>query len=132
MDKITINEWVSYSDMDLSSAKYLCGMNQKPLEIICYHCQQSAEKMLKAYWIYKNINPPRTHDLELLRAECENHDDSFAKLHDMCKRLNGYSTQPRYPSGIDLLESDMLLAIKDSEKIAEFVKERIVFDGTDD
>jgi len=127
MDKTAVHEWVAYSDMDLSSAKYLCDMNPKPLEIICYHCQQSAEKVLKAYWIYKNINPPRTHDLELLRAECECHDDSFTKLHDACMRLNGYSTQSRYPSGIDLVEADMAAAVKDSEKINEFVKKRIVY-----
>jgi HEPN domain-containing protein len=128
MDKRAISEWIAYSDRDLSSAKYLCGMNPKPLEIICYHCQQSAEKMLKAYWIHRNINPPRTHDLELLRAECETYDNSFTDINGACSRLSGYSIQPRYPSGIDLVESDMELAIKDSEKISEFVRERIKFE----
>lgn len=43
-------------------------------------------------------------------------------------RLNVYSTQPRYPSGIDLIESDMVVAIEDSERVVAFVKERIIFD----
>lgn len=31
---------------DLEAAKFLTNMHPQPLEIICYHCQQSAEKIL--------------------------------------------------------------------------------------
>ncbi|MBN2050303.1 MAG: HEPN domain-containing protein [Spirochaetales bacterium] len=37
-----------------------------PLEIICFHCQQAAEKALKAYLAYNEIRPPKTHDLDEL------------------------------------------------------------------
>ena len=125
MDRLAVDEWIAYSDMDLASAKHLCSMNPQPLEIICYLCQQSAEKALKAFWIYSNISPPKTHDLEHLRDKCETLDKSFDEVSDECDRLNLYSTQPRYPFGLELTEELMKLAIKDCEKIGEFVKARI-------
>lgn len=44
-----VKEWVRYANMDVLSANHLNEIQYpKPLEIICYHCQQAAEKMLKA------------------------------------------------------------------------------------
>jgi HEPN domain-containing protein len=67
MDKsVIINEWLDYATKDINSAKYLLGMRPIPLEIICYHCEQAAEKILKCYLIHRDEEPPRTHDLKLL------------------------------------------------------------------
>jgi len=41
--------------MDLGTAEYLQNMSPLPLEIICYHCQQSAEKYLKGYLAQPNF-----------------------------------------------------------------------------
>ena len=41
-------QWLDMADMDLGVAKYLMeNYYPKPLEIICYHCQQAAEKAIK-------------------------------------------------------------------------------------
>jgi len=128
MDKYAINEWLAFSDMDLTAAKYLCGMDPKLLEIICYHCHQAAEKSLKAFWVYLGFAPPRTHDLEHLLDKCEGFDNSFADLRDESIRLNPYASQPRYPFGLELTEDIMALAIADCEKINESVKSKIIFD----
>ena len=38
-------DWYRFGDMDLNAAEILRDYSpQKPLEIICYHCQQCAEK----------------------------------------------------------------------------------------
>ncbi|MDR4497169.1 MAG: HEPN domain-containing protein [Candidatus Scalindua sp.] len=39
-------EWFKIAETDLTSAKFLQNMKSIPIEIICYHCQQSVEK----YW----------------------------------------------------------------------------------
>ena len=31
MDRSAVTEWIAFSDMDLASAKHLCGMIPKPL-----------------------------------------------------------------------------------------------------
>lgn len=36
-------EWFDFAEQDIKSAEYLMNMIPKPLEIICYHCQQCAE-----------------------------------------------------------------------------------------
>jgi HEPN domain-containing protein len=42
-------EWFHYANADLEAAKFLQTMRPMPLEIICYHCQQSSEKYLKGF-----------------------------------------------------------------------------------
>lgn len=43
--------------MDLGVARYLDETYRpKPLEIICYHCQQAAEKAIKALIIYYGVS----------------------------------------------------------------------------
>lgn len=50
MDNLSrAQEWQNFAEMDLSTAEYLQGMRPIPVEIICYHCQQAAEKILKGY-----------------------------------------------------------------------------------
>lgn len=61
MDLSYVAEWYKFADMDISSAEYLLPMHPRPLEVICYHCQQSAEKYLKGYLVYKGVESPRKH-----------------------------------------------------------------------
>ncbi|HEC02797.1 MAG TPA: HEPN domain-containing protein [Phycisphaerales bacterium] len=35
-------------------------------DIVCFHCQQCAEKYLKALLVYLGVHFPKTHDLRLL------------------------------------------------------------------
>ncbi|UTC76000.1 HEPN domain-containing protein [Treponema sp. OMZ 792] len=43
-------EWYSYAERDLITANHLVKtLHPVPLEIVCYHCQQSSEKFLKGY-----------------------------------------------------------------------------------
>ena len=45
-----VAEWLLASYDDYDSAKYLFDRpHKKALEIICYHCQQTVEKSLKAF-----------------------------------------------------------------------------------
>lgn len=45
-DNCIAKEWFEFAKRDLEAAKFLMDMYPKPLEIICYHCEQSAEKYL--------------------------------------------------------------------------------------
>jgi HEPN domain-containing protein len=59
-------EWLSYARDDLETAEYLLGMKPRKIEVICYHCQQCAEKALKAVLAFYEEDIPRSHDLRLL------------------------------------------------------------------
>ncbi len=122
MDKKSIvKRWYDFASDDLITAKYLLGLYPLKLEIISYHCQQSAEKMLKGFLLSKDIDPPRTHDLRLLRRMCVEIADGFDDIEEACVRLTAYSVQPRYPMEIELTESDMRQAIDDADNIMSFI-----------
>jgi HEPN domain-containing protein len=64
-------EWFRFADMDLGSAEFLLGKHPVPVEIICFHCQQSAEKYLKGILVLHGIQPPKIHDLQELCNLCK-------------------------------------------------------------
>ena len=121
MNHDLIAEWFQYSDMDLASAEHLQKMYPLPLEIICFLCQQSAEKNLKGYLIYMGIaEPPRTHNLDTLGVLCSEYDHSFEELKKACSVLTAYGVQPRYPNELGITENDMQKALEYARQIREF------------
>ena len=124
MDK-TYDTWIEYASRDLASARHLLTLYPIPLEIICYHCQQSAEKFLKAYLIFQKIAPKRTHDLEELFKECIKFDESFLSIEEECSNLTDFAVNTRYPYELELTLEDTKSAIKDAEKIKEYILSKI-------
>jgi len=128
MDDLYIaKEWFDIAKSDLSSAKYLQGMKPLPIEIICYHCQQSSEKLLKGFLALNKHEIIKTHDLILLNKLCQKYDEEFKVIEEECLRLTDYGVNIRYPYPMDLNENDMKLAIQDSEKILNFILKKYNF-----
>ncbi|ATW24510.1 HEPN domain-containing protein [Candidatus Formimonas warabiya] len=125
-DKITIvKEWLKFAWNDINCAKHLLSMCPVPVEIVCYHCEQAAEKALKGYLIYQNTEPPKTHILKLLCKICTDIDESFEEISEQCGNLTLYGVQPRYPFEIEITESDMKKAILDADRVMEFIHQRL-------
>ncbi|GHV88107.1 hypothetical protein AGMMS50267_04670 [Spirochaetia bacterium] len=60
-----LKQWFSKADDDLKSAEYLATMHYpRPEGIICFHCQQSAEKYLKGFLFQKDVSFPNIHRSE--------------------------------------------------------------------
>ena len=63
-------DWLRFAQANYDSAKYLYDspLHPKPLEIICYHCQQAAEKAVKALIVYfgSRGGMPKVHDISFL------------------------------------------------------------------
>ena len=126
MDKFSIvKEWLDFANRDISSARYLLGMNPVPLEIVCYHCEQAAEKALKGYLILQDYEPPRAHDLRLLCKMCADIDKTFDTISQSCVNLTPYGIQPRYPFEIEILDSDMQKAVVDADHVMNFVLQKL-------
>jgi HEPN domain-containing protein len=87
-----------------------------------YHCEQAAEKALKSYLIFKDSEPPRTHDLKLLCKICSDIDQSFIEISQYCINLTPYGIQPRYPFEIEINDSDMQKAIADADQVLIFIE----------
>jgi HEPN domain-containing protein len=115
-------EWLNFAEMDLSSSKHLLMLRPLPIEIVCFHCQQTAEKMLKAFIVLQNVIPPKIHNLIELCTICEQYNATFTELEPKLKILNQYSVTPRYPGEFTLFEHDANTAIKYAEAVLNFTK----------
>ena len=114
-------EWYNYAKMDLQAAVTLDEYTRpNPSEIICYHCQQFAEKTLKGFLIENNNPAPRTHDLSILCEMCIEIDERFKSFIDICKFLTLFGVIPRYPNELEISESDAKRALSYSQKIMCF------------
>jgi len=121
-----VNEWLKFSKTDFDVAKHLSdNMHPRPLEVICYHSQQSAEKALKAFLIHNDILPPKTHDLNQLCEMCEEIDSSFDEIAASCGHLNRYGVMPRYPYEIEITKNDTDNAIQKATEIFDWINEKL-------
>lgn len=124
-NKDIAHEWFTFAKLDLDSAKFLVNMSPLPVEVICYHCQQSAEKYLKGFIALNGGEILKTHDLLILNKECCEYDKTFMEIKNNCIELADYGVQARYPFHIDIEKYDMKLAIKSADSIKKFVTEKI-------
>ncbi len=62
-----VRQWVRKAEHDLEAARRILAVQEGcPYDTVCFHCQQAAEKYLKALLTLCGIQAPRTHDLEKL------------------------------------------------------------------
>jgi len=127
MDKIIVEEWLRFANNDMEAALILSNHFPMQLEIICYHCQQAAEKALKAYLLFSDQEPPKTHNLESLVDLCIELSTEFSEIVDECEYLNPFGVQPRYPFNFELVDSDAIMSAEKGEKIVEFVRKMISY-----
>jgi len=128
MDKSVIAEWLRYAGNDFETVKILSQHHPMQLEIICYHCQQAAEKVLKAFLLYNDREPSKTHNLENLVDLCKEISGEFDEIIEECEYLNPFGVQLRYPFGLELVESDAIISIQKCEKIYDFIHSKIVLE----
>ena len=117
-----LQQWLEKGFEELDSAECLSVYRHPtPDETICYLCQQSAEKYLKAFIFSNDIIPNNTHDLKMLLLKCQEYDPSFSTLLSSTQILNAYGVMPRYPNELEISEDDMKNALANAKKIQEFV-----------
>ena len=116
--------WLKIVKEDLRVAKVL--LEKEAFSTSTYHCQQAAEKALKAYLVFKKQEVIKTHDLMNLVIVCCRLNRSFKVLHDAAENLNPFATKFRYPTEFDITDYvDTKSAIKQAQKIVDFVLKKI-------
>jgi len=121
-----VREWLKYSLNDLISAKHLYeDLHPRQIEVACYLSQQCAEKVLKGYILYKDTEPPKTHNLIELCQMCINYDNAFLEILDVCADLTPYGVAVRYPNELAVDDVIAKLAIDKAQIIYDFCVGRI-------
>jgi len=119
-DEYALN-WFRFAERDLASANHLLTLYPQPYEIICYLCEQSAEKYLKGYLIHKGADqPPRTHELDRLCELCGTYDSRFSEIKKACDVLADYGVQPRYPHEMEIHEHHVAKALEYAKQVQSF------------
>ena len=99
-DETHIKEWLEYAKRDYDSALHLFeNMTPPPLKIICFDCQQAAEKHLKALLTAFGIKFGESHDLSHLIKLRAKRSTVPAKVLAACADLNAYGPDSIYPGG---------------------------------
>ncbi|MCL2067627.1 MAG: HEPN domain-containing protein [Treponema sp.] len=117
-----LQQWLDKASDDLRAAEYLSTMRHPmPDEIICFHCQQSAEKYLKAFIFLQDIEPEKSHILEDLLTICQKYNAEFSTLLSKAILLTRYGVMPRYPNDLGITNEQMKTAIQYAKDVQEFV-----------
>ena len=110
MPEKLVNEWIIKAEEDYKAALALNRQRKTKLpNSICFHSQQCIEKYLKAFLVYNEAEPPRTHDLRKLNDIASGFDSLLENIYDLLEQLNPYSVEFRYPG-----ESATLKEAKDA------------------
>ena len=93
-----IGNWVLKADNDLKAAQHELSFEDDAVtDSVCFHCQQAAEKYIKAYLIFFDIPFKKTHDIGDLILLCEARDPEIALLEDEVDLLADFGVEVRYP-----------------------------------
>lgn len=115
----SVAEWMRIARGDLALARSSPGP-EVPLEMLCFHARQAAEKAIKAVLVCCGIPPPKTHNIErlirLLPATIHRTPDFLASA-----ALSDYASLTRYPGLKEpVLESDYREALRLAGAVVEW------------
>ena len=123
MQKLT-REWLRKARADLRGAHELMEARPPVYDLICFHCQQCVEKLLKAMLQELGASVPRTHDLEDLLALILPHDATLKSIRRGLKFLSAFAVDYRYP-GQTATGRQAKAALRWAQRLDITVRERL-------
>lgn len=121
-NKDVAKRWFSKGNNDLVAGDYILTMPNPPTDTICFHSQQVAEKYLKGFLAFHDVETPKIHAIEELISMCIKVDSEFSRLYDIGSDLSGYAVEVRYPA-----EEDYEITIEEAQRAIEIAKEFKIF-----
>jgi len=91
-----LRQWMRKAEHDLEAANRIMAIEKGcPFDMVCFHCQQAAEKYLKCLLTNLGIQTPRTHDLRMLVSLIPAESRLSVRTEDIVE-LNPYAVDVRY------------------------------------
>ncbi len=115
--------WFKKAENDLINAENTIKMEKPPCDTICFHAQQCAEKYLKGFLTYHEIEFPKTHSLEDLVLLCKTVVPSIEAELENIEILSSYGVEVRCPDEIyyDIPKEDADEAIDLAKKVKSII-----------
>lgn len=94
-------DWLIKADHDLRAAEAMIDLVDPPLsDVAVFHCQQAAEKSLKAFLFWNDVPFRKTHEIEELGRLCEKLDPSLKDIVETAVDLTPFAWRFRYPGDV--------------------------------
>ncbi|MBI4404032.1 MAG: HEPN domain-containing protein [Deltaproteobacteria bacterium] len=119
--------WLEKARADLISAKVLLKTKDpSQLYQVLFHCQQAAEKSLKAFLVWHAVSFRWTHDIAEIGDQCALIEKSFEPLIGQVKYLSDYAWVYRYP-GEDPLPTvkEAKAGLRDAKRVFSVAKKSL-------
>lgn len=118
--------WLPYADSDMAAVRMALVMNPPLFDIAAYHCQQSAEKLLKALIVLAGRPLRKIHDLETLTEEAEKAWPTVRALLPVVLQITSWGFAYRYPGAgpafaVPPRRSEIEAAVADVERLRAFL-----------
>jgi HEPN domain-containing protein len=127
MNKATtefVKQWLLKANEDLLVVEKLTEYEIIATSSACFHCQQAAEKFLKAFLIANDIEIKKTHNIEYLLSECSEIDNDFFGIDP--KELSDFGVDVRYPGDMYIPDEHETLEYKNiALEIKDIVEDKI-------
>ena len=118
--------WLAKAMNDLLTADNNLNSEVVPYDTVCFHCQQAAEKLLKAYLVGNQKPYHITHDLFLILEKILPLNSNAESLRDVLAILNPYAVEIRYPDDWFMpSEEDAKEAREAVESVLRWLKDSI-------
>jgi HEPN domain-containing protein len=109
-------KWVRKGETDWEVAHKLADENPPPRDVVCFLCQQAAEKYLKALLQESGHVVPRTHDLMIVLNLLVPGAATLARLRRNAGSLTQYAVDYRYPGEL-ASKRQMEAALRHADRI---------------
>lgn len=120
--------WLVKAWRDLETARRAATGEPPFYDVAVYHCQQAAEKAVKAFLVHHGKPYEKTHDIEVLIDLAGETDSAFSTLADAADALTPYATRFRYPNAtfaVEPLPVEYNEALQHAGAIYDFVLSRL-------
>lgn len=117
-----VKQWLTLAGEDLRMAELTMRDTEPVYWAAAFHCQQAAEKSLKAFLAYHEHHVEKTHDIDFLLGLCKEILPEIGYLIDSGGKLSDYAVDSRYPAArFEITQQKAEEAIETARSIFEFV-----------
>jgi len=92
-----VRAWLTKAHRDLEAACSVTSRDPPLFDIGAFHCQQAAEKAVKAFLVFSDSPFPKTHDVGDLAERAAQREVRFAAWVGRVAHLSDYAVGARYP-----------------------------------
>lgn len=117
-----VRQWIDKAESDWRTVEILLASENKPTDVVCFHCQQSVEKLLKGLLTQNGVEAPRTHDIRRLIQLSQVYVPELSELADAADKLTVHGVETRYPGDFQQVdEREIQEIIKISRQFREII-----------